>query len=77
MEKFHLTYPVGMENGIADALGAKGIPRTIFINKEMRVVKRHSDTISYEELAAGINQILADELQQQASSQAAEKDDEC
>jgi hypothetical protein len=57
-EKFHITYPVGQENGIAEALGAEGNPETIFIAGDGRIVKRHTDTINYSELESGIKEIL-------------------
>ena len=57
-KKYKLTYPVGMESGIAEALGAKGIPETIFITKDGRIKKRNTDTIHYQELVTGIEEIL-------------------
>jgi hypothetical protein len=57
-EKFHVTFPVGQENGIAEALGAEGIPETIFIAEDGRIVKRITDTIHYSELESGIREIL-------------------
>ena len=57
-DKFHLTYPVGKENGIATILWVKAIPETLFIDREGRIIKRHSGTINYEELTAGINVLL-------------------
>jgi len=41
-KKYQLTYPVGKENGIAEALGANGIPETFFITKDCRKVLRKS-----------------------------------
>ena len=71
--KFDLTYPVGVENGIAEALGAKGIPRTFFISKDMRVIERHSGTISFKELEDGIKKILVDDLERHASRKTEEE----
>jgi len=55
VEKFHLTFPVGVENGIATILGVRAIPETLFIDKKGQLVKRYSGTIDYEGLANGIN----------------------
>ena len=57
-EKYHITYPVGKESGIAEALGAKGIPETYFISKEGRTVKIITDPIDHSELISGIEEIL-------------------
>ena len=61
-KNFNLTYPVGKEAGIADALGAKGIPNTFFLDTEMNIVAKHLSTISYQDLENGIQKILADDL---------------
>ncbi len=57
-ERFHLTYPVGQENGIAKVLEVKGLPATIFIAKDGRVTKQVIGRISQEELTASIEEIL-------------------
>jgi len=57
-KKYQLTYPVGMETGIAEALGAKGIPETLFIARDGRIVKRITHTVHYKELVTGIEKIL-------------------
>jgi len=56
--KYQLTYPVGMENGIAEALGANGIPETFFITRDGRIAKHHTDPINYKVLSEGIEEIL-------------------
>lgn len=56
--KYHLTYPVGLENGIAGALGAVGIPEVIFINKKGQIVKRHLGPMKYADLVSGIKASL-------------------
>ncbi len=57
-QKYQLTYPVGQENGIADALGASGIPETIFIARDGRIVQRIRAAVHYNELVAGIEEII-------------------
>ncbi len=54
----NLTYPVGKESGIATILWVKAIPETMFIDREGRILKRYSGTINYEELSAGIQNLL-------------------
>lgn len=57
-KKYQLTYPVGMENGIAEALGVNGIPETIFIARDGRIAKKITETVHYQELVDGIEKIL-------------------
>ncbi len=57
-EKYQITFPVGKDNGIAETLGAKAIPETIFINKEGEILKRHIGIIHLDELKAGIDKII-------------------
>ncbi len=57
-ETFKITFPVGRENGIAEKLGIKGIPVTVFIDKNGRIAKRHIGMINYEQLVANIEAIL-------------------
>lgn len=57
-KKYQLTYPVGIENGIAQVLGAKGIPETFFITRDGRIAKQHTDPINYKVLSEGIEEIL-------------------
>lgn len=58
---------MGKEDGIADALGVKGVPRTIFVDKEMRIVSRLSGPLSYGALEEGIKKILTDDPKRQAA----------
>jgi cytochrome c biogenesis protein CcmG/thiol:disulfide interchange protein DsbE len=57
-EKYRITYPVGLENGIAEVLGAKGIPETFFIAKDGRIASKITSTVHFSELTAGIEEIL-------------------
>lgn len=57
-KRFHLTYPIGLENGIAASLGAKGIPETFFINKNGVITTRYSKKIKYREIKSAIEKIL-------------------
>ena len=57
-EKYQLTFPVGLENGIAESLGAKGMPETIFINRNGLITKRYVRKVKYKNLKTGIEQIL-------------------
>jgi len=53
-----MTFPVGREDGIAGMLSVKGIPATVFVAKDGRIIKRHIGVITYEELASNIEAIL-------------------
>jgi len=55
---YHLTFPVGKENGIAARLKAKGMPETVFIGRDGRIAKRHSGSINDEDLQSGIMELL-------------------
>lgn len=57
-ETFKITFPVGRENGIAEKLGVKGIPATVFLDKNGRIAKRHIGMINYEQLVSNIEAIL-------------------
>ena len=57
-KKYLITYPVGLENGIAEALGANGIPETFFIARDGRIAQKITSTLHYSDLAAGIEEIL-------------------
>ena len=58
METYKITFPVGKENGIAKELGVRGIPVTVFLDKNGRVVKRHIGIIDYPELSTNVETIL-------------------
>lgn len=58
METYKITIPVGKEDGIAEKLGVRGIPVTVFLDKNGRVAKRHIGVINYAELASNIEAIL-------------------
>lgn len=57
-ETYRITFPVGRENGIAGLLGVRGIPVTVFIGKDGRIVKRYLGAIPYADLDANIRTIL-------------------
>ncbi len=57
-ETFHLTFPVGEENGIAKTLDTKGLPTLVFISKDGQVTKQIVGALSAEEINAGIAEIL-------------------
>jgi hypothetical protein len=58
VETYKITFPVGRENGIAEKLGVKGIPVTVFLDKNGRVAKRHIGVINHVELSSNIEAIL-------------------
>ena len=58
VETYKMTFPVGREDGIAGMLSVKGMPATVFVAKDGRIIKRHIGVITYEELASNIEAIL-------------------
>jgi hypothetical protein len=58
VDTFKITFPVGKDNGLAKDLGAQGVPVTIFIDKNGRIVKRHFSIIDYEQLSSNIEAML-------------------
>jgi hypothetical protein len=58
VETYKITFPVGRENGISGILSVRGIPVTVFVAKDGRIIKRHIGVITYEELASNIEAIL-------------------
>ena len=57
-ETFKITFPVGKEKGLAEMLGVRGIPVTVYIDKEGRIVKRHIGPVTYADLSSGIEALL-------------------
>lgn len=57
-EKYQLSFPVGKDSGIAEALGARAIPETIFIDQNGRILRRHTGTIFFDELKVGIDELI-------------------
>ncbi|MBI5102514.1 MAG: hypothetical protein HZB33_11865 [Nitrospirae bacterium] len=57
-ETFKFTFPVGRDNGISGVLGARGIPMTVFVAGDGRIVKRHIGYIAYGELSSNIEALL-------------------
>ena len=58
VETYKMTFPVGREDGIAGMLSVKGMPATVFVANDGRIIKRHIGVITYEELASNIEAIL-------------------
>ena len=57
-ETFHLTFPVGEDNGMAETFKITGISATVFIGKDGEIKKRVKGSIDYKVLHAGIEQLL-------------------
>ena len=58
VKEYKLTFPVGRDAGMAEQFRIKGVPITLFIDKSGQVRQRHLDKISFEELQAGIEELL-------------------
>ena len=57
VETYKMTFPVGRDKEIAKMFGVRGLPTTVFIDKNGRI-KRHIGIISAEDLNSGIEAIL-------------------
>ena len=63
IEEYGLTFPSGLDDGdrLAAAYGITGVPETFIIDGEGRVAYTHIGPISYEEVAAELDALLAKE----------------
>jgi peroxiredoxin len=57
-ETYHVTFPVGKDNGIARKLAANSVPVTVFITKNGRILKRHFGPLDYTRIVMGIESII-------------------
>ncbi len=57
-ETFHLTFPVGGDNGMTEIFKITRIPVTIFIGKDGEIKKRIDGTTNYKTLHNGIRELL-------------------
>ncbi len=58
VETFKITFPVGKDKGLAQMLGTRGIPVTVYIDRKGRIVKRHIGRVTYADLSSSIESIL-------------------
>ena len=58
VETYKITFPVGRDKEIAKMLGVIGLPVTVFVAKNGRIVKQHFGIITREELTSNIEAIL-------------------
>ncbi len=58
IEKYHVTFPVGKDNGLAKKLGTRKIPTTVFIAKDGVILKKYSGPADYSTIVLGIEEIL-------------------
>ncbi len=59
VQTYKLTFPVGKDNGLADAFGVRVIPQTFFFSRDGKFVKKIVGEASYRELSSQIEKILA------------------
>ena len=57
-ETFHLTFPVGGDNGMSKIFKITSIPVTIFIGTDGEIKNRINGTITYKTLHKGIRELL-------------------
>ena len=58
VETYKITFPVGRDKEIAKMFGVRGLPTTVFITKNGKIVKRHIGIITREDLNSNIEAIL-------------------
>jgi cytochrome c biogenesis protein CcmG/thiol:disulfide interchange protein DsbE len=58
LETYGITFPVGKDKEMAKMFGVVGLPVTIFIAKDGKVVQKHFGLITREELKSNIEAIL-------------------
>lgn len=58
VETFHLSTPVGGDNGMTKAFHITSIPVTVFIGKDGEIKKQVNGTIKYKPLHEGIQELL-------------------
>jgi thiol-disulfide isomerase/thioredoxin len=57
-EKYRLTFPVGKGDGISGQFGRKPFPATMFVSRDGTILGKHFGEVGYDELVAGIEEIL-------------------
>jgi peroxiredoxin len=57
-ETYKITFPVGRDKEIAKQFGVMGLPVTVFVAKNGRIVQKHFGLITREELKSNIEAIL-------------------
>jgi cytochrome c biogenesis protein CcmG/thiol:disulfide interchange protein DsbE len=60
LSKYHITYPAGPDSDgrITVAYGVTGVPETVFIGRDGRVVSKAPGGVSAAQLDAGVQQVL-------------------
>jgi len=60
LEKYKITYPAGPDNDgkVSIAYGVTGVPETVFIGRDGRVVSKTPGGVSAAQLDAGVQQLL-------------------
>jgi peroxiredoxin len=58
VQTYKLTFPVGKDNGIADAFGVRLIPQTFFFSRDGKFIKKIVGDASYKEISLQIEKIL-------------------
>jgi thiol-disulfide isomerase/thioredoxin len=58
IKKYHISFPVGIDNGIAKKIGATSIPVTLFITKDGKVAQKYFGPAGYSKIVLGIENAL-------------------
>ena len=57
-ESTHMSFAVGLDEGIAQKLRAVGVPTTFFVARDGSVAKRHVGVGTYSRIIMGVEEIL-------------------
>ncbi len=57
-QTYKLTFPVGKDNGLANAFGVRVVPQTFFFSRDGKLVKKIIGEAGYKELCTYIEKIL-------------------
>jgi thiol-disulfide isomerase/thioredoxin len=58
VQTYKLTFPVGKDNGLANAFGVRVVPQTFFFSRDGKLVKKIIGEAGYKELCTYIETIL-------------------
>lgn len=57
-ETYRITFPVGRDRETGKMFGVMGLPVTVFVSKDGKVLKKHFGIITREELKSNIEAIM-------------------
>lgn len=58
IDTYHISFPVGRDNGIAKKLKVWAVPTTTFIAKGGKIIKKHFGATDYSRIILGVEELL-------------------